>query len=115
MKRPRLSKAARLKSLLTGLAALASGCTAGSHITERFPASDLLRDPNGFVGAREIPPGTREEQMQGLADTVREAVGHDWTAAGTSLAVDGESLVVRADSTVLEQVGLVLAEMRRFR
>lgn len=93
----------------------AVGCTAGAYATERFPVGDLLRAPNAYVGAREIPPGTREEQLQDLANSVREAVDHDGTAVGVSLVVDGESLVACADATVLERIRGVLAEMRRFR
>lgn len=113
--RPRWSAAARRWTLLAGLAMFAVGCATGAYATERFPVSDLLRGPNAFVGAREILPGTRQEQLQELACTVREAVGEDWTAAGTSLVVDGESLIARADAAVLARIRGVLAEMRRFR
>ena len=97
------------------LAIFAFGCTTRHISAERFPVSDLLRDPDGFVGAREIPPGTREKQMQDIAYTLRECVGQEvWTGDGASLVVDGESLVVHADSATVDEIRRVLTEIRRF-
>ena len=82
---------------------------------ERFLVSDLLRDPDGYVGAREIPPGTRDQQIQELALTLRDCIGPDiLTRAGASIRVDGESLVVQADCETIAQVRAVLVEMLRF-
>lgn len=88
---------------------MASACAAGSTSRERFPVGDLLREPGQVAHAREVPPGTREEQMQDLALTLREAVG----SGADSVTVEGESLVVVADANVLRRVRALLAEMRR--
>lgn len=80
---------------------------------ERFLVSDLLRDPEGFVGSREIPPGPREQQIQELALTIRECVAPSvWNRGDVSMVVDGETLVVHADAAVLDEVRCVLAQIR---
>ena len=109
----RTSVGTRHRLCLLALAAFAQGCATGQFSAERFLVSDLLSDPGGSVGLREIPPGTREEQVQALALTLRECIGPDvWTRAGTSLLIDGEALVVRADTSMLDSVRRVLSEMR---
>lgn len=96
------------------LVAALAGCASRSTDSERFLVSDLLRDPGGYVSAREVPPGTRDEQMQDLALTLRECLGPDiWIRDGISLLIDDESLVVQADRETIAQVGAVLADMRR--
>lgn len=102
--------------LLVLLAWSMPGCAAGPLVTERLHVADLLRNPGDFVGAREIPPGPRAEQMQDLATTLRECViaPEAWSVMGGSLVVDGESLVVRADPETLAGIHKVLADMRRF-
>lgn len=100
---------------LVALAVFAAGCATEPEPAERFLVSDLLRDPGALVAAREVRPGSREEEMQDLAATIGECVGENAAGrTGTSIRVDGETLVVDAGWAELDRVRAVLADMRRF-
>jgi len=95
--------------------ALAAACASTSFVTERLHVSDLLREP-GSEFARELPIGSRAEQMQEIADTLQEAVAapDEWRESGSSITVDGEALVIRTTHHLRDAMRKVLVEIRRY-
>jgi len=94
---------------------LMPGCAASGLVTERLQVADLIRDPEN-VGARELPLGSRSEQMRDLSTALEDAVSGPaaWSTSGSSIVIDAETLVVSATPELLAGVHEVLVDMRRF-